>query len=225
MTSCGNPLAGEPDLWAFGKPTPPKRPYLDLSEGKRVLEVAFGRERLIVALGLFCGLGTVEICRLKVRDLELDGSRPMMWVLGKGRQGGKPRCITFNPLACGEISPFAEGKRPVEPVYPGSYSSIDHAWRSLQRRSIGRVVGMHALRRTFGLNSLHAGVPLEELQAIYGHSSPATTADYIGVEETRMAAGVARLAEFRQSAEKNIPDVLPQADPPSEIEYYYDATA
>jgi len=192
----GVPLAAEKDLWRFGKPVARKRPYLDLPKARAILSAAVGRERLIVALGLFNGFRACEVSRLKVRDLELDGNPPMVWVLGKGERGGKARRIPVNPMGLAEIEPFLAGKRPEDPVYPGPYGSIDKSWRAAQRRAGFRPVGTHALRRSFGRISHDAGTPTEEIQAVYGHASPVTTVEYIGVEDTRIAKGLARMAAF-----------------------------
>ncbi len=192
----GMPLAADVDLWRFGKPVPRKRPYLDPSKAKAIISAARGRERLIVVLGLFNGFRACEIYRLRVRDLELEETLPMVWILGKGTRGGKPRRIPLNPMGLGEIRPFVEGKRPEDPVYPGPYGSIDKSWRAAQRRAGFAPVGTHALRRSFGRISHDAGTPTEEIQKMYGHSSPVTTVEYIGVEDTRMAKGLARMAAF-----------------------------
>ena len=192
----GMPLATDVDLWRFGKPVPRKRPYLDTSRAKAIMLAARGRERLILALGLFNGFRACEIYRLKVRDLELEEPVPMVWILGKGTRGGKPRRIPLNPMALGEIRPFVERKRPEDPVYPGPYGSIDKSWRAAQRRAGFAPVGTHALRRSFGRISHSAGTPTEEIQKMYGHSSPVTTVEYIDVEDSRMAKGLARMAAF-----------------------------
>jgi len=176
LSAEGCPLAADPELWHFGKPVPRKRPYLEISQARVIFACAEGRERLIVALGLCNGLRACEIARLKVGDLEMDEHPPMMWVLGKGTRGGKPRRIPVSPLVYGELEPFVHGRRPEQPVYPGTYHSIDKDWRRVQRRAGFRPVGTHALRRSFGRISHDAGTPTAEIQAVYGHESEATTA-------------------------------------------------
>ncbi len=200
LTYEGHMLAADPEIWHFGKPVARKRPYLDIGKAKAILKIAEGRERLIVVLGLFNGLRACEISRLHVRDLEMDQRPPTMWVLGKGERGGKPRRIPINPMAYGEIEPFVRGRRPEDPVYPGRYGAIDKDWRRVQRRAGFVPVGTHALRRSFGRISHDAGTPTAEIQAVYGHASEATTAQYIGIEEQRMAQGMAQMAAFFQEA-------------------------
>lgn len=195
-----NPLAADPELWHMGKPVARKRPYLSLASARAVLNAAEDRERVVIALGLFNGLRTIEVFRLKVGDLSLEEKPPVMWVLGKGRRGGKPRRIAVNPLAYGELLPFIAGKRPADRVYPGTYSSIDKDWRRAQRRAGLTPVGTHALRRSFGRLSHDAGTPIPEIRAVYGHASPVTTTEYIGIEEMRMAAGLAKMAAYFEGA-------------------------
>lgn len=195
-----NPLASDPELWHFGKPVPRKRPYLDISKARAILNVAQGRERLVVILGLLNGLRACEMARLRVRDLEMDEQPPMMWVLGKGIRGGKPRRIPINPMAYGEIAAFIRGRRSEDSVFPGPYGAIDKVWRAAQRRAGFVPVGTHALRRSFGRISHDAGTPTAEIQAVYGHAAESTTAQYIGVEEQRMAKGMAQMATYFREA-------------------------
>jgi len=189
-------LATDRELWYFPAPVARKRPYLQPEAARAILLASEGRERIIIVLGLFNGLRACEIGRLKVRDVDLEGTPPMLWVLGKGRRGGKVRRVPVSPLALGELQAAIAGKRPEQPVYDGSYATIDKSWRKAQARAGFKRVGTHALRRSFGRISHDAGTSTEEIQAVYGHASPVTTTQHIGVEETRMARGLARMAEY-----------------------------
>lgn len=192
---CGNPLAADPEVWRFGKPIARRRPYMGVATAKVVLNAAVGRERLLVAVLLLHGARPVELARLRASDVDLDGSPPTTVLKGKGRYSAKERRVPLNPLAYGEVQPFVLGKRPEDPVWPGTYYAIDHDWRRLLKRASVPVRGLYSMRRGFGRISHDAGVPIESIQAMYGHQSPATTAFYIGVEENRMAAGLKRMAE------------------------------
>ncbi|MGP8074996.1 MAG: tyrosine-type recombinase/integrase [Thermoplasmata archaeon] len=200
LGSEGCALATGAELWHFGAPVPRKRPYLEIWKAKAILNAAVGRERLVVVLGLFNGLRACEMSRLRVRDLELDEQPPTVWVLGKGTRGGKPRRIPINPSAYGEIAQFVNGRRPEDPVYPGPYGAIDKDWRRAQRRGGFAPVGTHALRRSFGRISHDAGTPTAEIQAVYGHAAESTTSKYIGIEEQRMARGMAQMASYFEEA-------------------------
>ena len=200
LASEGCPLSTDNELWFCGAPVPRKRPYLEIAKAKAILNAAKGRERLVVVLGLFNGLRVCEMSRLRVRDLELDEQPPTMWVLGKGARGGRPRRIPINPSAYAEIEQFIRGRRPEDPVYPGPFGAIDKDWRRAQRRAGFVPVGTHALRRSFGRISHDAGTPTAEIQAVYGHAAESTTSKYIGVEEQRMARGMAQMATYFEEA-------------------------
>ena len=103
-------------------------------------------------------------------------------------------------MAYAEVAAFAQAKRPEDPLFPGPYGAIDKVWRAAQRRAGFPPVGTHALRRSFGRISHDAGTPTAEIQAVYGHASESTTAVYIGIEEQRMAKGMAQMAAYFQEA-------------------------
>ncbi len=85
-------------------------------------------------------------------------------------------------------------------MYPGPYGAIDKDWRRAQRRGGFAPVGTHALRRSFGRISHDAGTPTAEIQAVYGHAAESTTSKYIGIEEQRMARGMAQMASYFEEA-------------------------
>ncbi len=192
----GNPIAADPDLWRFGKPEAFNRRWVTLEQGLAMLKCARDAERVVISLGLLNGLRAIEISRLRVRDVLPDANPPALRVMGKGREGGKARLVAMNPMIVGELRPFLEGKRPEDAVYPGPYSSIYKRVRKVGTRAGIRVVGTHDLRRSFGSIAHDAGTPVEEIQAVYGHASPAMTTYYIGVDLARMAKGLSTMARY-----------------------------
>ena len=192
----GNPIAADPTIWRFGKPEAFHRRWVTLDQGVAMLRCAQDSERVVIALGLLNGLRAIEIARLRVRDAIPDGNPPVLRVMGKGRGGGKPRLVAMNPMIVGELRPFLVGKSPEEPVYPKPYSTIYKAVRRAAKRAGLGVVGTHDLRRSFGSIAHDAGTPVEEIQAVYGHASPAMTTYYIGVDIARMARGLSVMARY-----------------------------
>ena len=193
----GHSLAGARGLWALDG-SPLHRRWLS----KEQLLSAWGAcscllDRLCVAATGFNGLRRIELLRLRIRDLSLALPNPEIRVWGKGRNGGKFRTIPVEPRFYAALVEAATGRRPEERVYPFAQTSFDDR---LSR--IGKAAGLpfrlsgHTLRRTFGRIAYDAGVPLPAIQAIYGHASPAVTTNYIGVEGTRMAAGLAQFERF-----------------------------
>lgn len=194
----GNPIGVDPTIWRFGKPEAFHRRWVTLEQGIAMLRCARDRERLVIALGLLNGLRAIEIARLRVRDVLPDAAPPVLRVMGKGRGGGKARLVAMNPMIIEELRPFLASKRPEDPVYPGPYSTIYKSVRRAARRAGVGVVGTHDLRRSFGAIAHDAGTPVEEIQAVYGHASPAMTTYYIGVDVARMARGLSVMARYVQ---------------------------
>ena len=69
-----------------------KKDYLTPAQVKELVASADTlRDKIIILLGATCGLRTIEICRLNRNDLELKSDlssntiKPILWVLGKGR--------------------------------------------------------------------------------------------------------------------------------------------
>ncbi|KIX14594.1 tyrosine-type recombinase/integrase [Dethiosulfatarculus sandiegensis] len=65
-------------------------------------------------------------------------------------------------------------------------------WRLLKvwckKAGVNEDCGTHTLRKTWGYHARKKGVPLELIQAKFGHSSPAITRRYIGITADEIAA-------------------------------------
>ncbi|MDG6912449.1 MAG: site-specific integrase [Nitrososphaerota archaeon] len=158
----------------------------------------------LVACEGFNALRRIEVQRLRVKDLDFEGSR--MMVHGKGRNGGKWRTIPMTESARAVLQPLAQGRAPGDLVFPGIEPgrSICHSGTDqLIQRSAHlagfptnangwALVSHHDLRRTFGRIAYYAGMNLVELKNFFGHTSIDMTAHYIGMDEDRMRDGVAK---------------------------------
>ncbi len=101
---------------------------------------------------------------------------------------------------------WALGRSPIERVY-----QIEHSQAYADLRVLGESLGLpfpltgHVLRRTYGRVAYHAGVPVERIMRVYGHSSIEQTLHYIGVELEAEAKDAERfdahLSSFRAGAE------------------------
>ena len=158
----------------------------------------------LVACEGFNALRRIEVQRLRVNDLDFEGSR--MMVHGKGRNGGKWRTIPMTESAKTVLQPLAQGRVPGDYVFPGIWSGrpLSHSGTDqLIQRSAHfagfptnangwALVSHHDLRRTFGRIAYYAGMNLVELKNFYGHTSIDMTAHYIGMDEDRMRDGLAK---------------------------------
>jgi len=146
------------------------------------------RDAAMVILMLHTGLRLSELLELRLGDVELMDRKGLLHVLGKGR---KERTIPLNTearRALGSwlsIRPETNGNETIfialEQVADGSLCG-----RSMQRvvRRLGQDAGLpklspHILRHTFAKNLVDAGVSLEKVAALLGHSNLNTTRIYI----------------------------------------------
>jgi integrase len=194
----GNPLADERAHWKLPSAAPVHRRWLTREQLVTLYGAARGVERVIVGLEGFAGLRRVEVLRLRVKDVLVNDR--CLRILGKGRAGGKWRNI---PLL-GEVDRLLTGwirhRAPDEHVVPLSRSGADAALQRAVRRSglarAGVRVSHHDLRRTFGRLANASGMNLVSLQGLYGHTSPALSAHYIGLDFDDLTTALDRLGTF-----------------------------
>ncbi len=84
--------------------------WLSLDEARRMTAAAEGIERLILHLELGMGLRQCEVLRLKVKDVQMG----YLDVLGKGKQGGKPRTVRFHPDSVAEFNYYFKLRGSIE---------------------------------------------------------------------------------------------------------------
>ncbi len=185
---------------------PPARSYhpprfLTEREYKALLEAVRHepRDGAIIELLLQTGLRLSEVARLSVRDVDLPariskelGNVGSVRVLGKGR---RQRIVTLNWKACKALKAYLA----VRPQDAGDrHLFLIRFHRGIGPRSIERLAAeylteagvhgasMHALRHTFGTQSVKRGTKLPVVQAVLGHANLATTSIYVGLAREDM---------------------------------------
>lgn len=184
-----------------------KRPAVDSTEGKtpalgdhqaRQLLEAPGegslkarRDRALLAVLLYHGLRREELCRLSVKDAQVQ-RRGIVHLRVHGK-GGKTRFVPLHPAAGGWIADYLEAAG-----HGGEGAGA--LFRSLQGRGAGRPEGMtpdaiykivrgytarlgfevgaHSLRATAATNALDHQADIAKVQEWLGHASIATTRLY-----------------------------------------------
>jgi integrase len=189
----GNPVAEDDELWQLPEGEAVNRRWLTAVDLARLLREARGHERVVIALLGLAALRGVEVERLLVRHVRLDGPQPAILVLGKGRYGGKWRKIPLSSLAADYVKPWVEGGAPDERLVPYSLVTIQKDVSGAGRRA-GLEVSAHDLRRTFGRVFVEEnGYDVRALLALqkwYGHARLETTIHYLGFDFEEMRAGV-----------------------------------
>ena len=158
------------------------------------------RDLTLTLLLLHAGLRVAEVCALTLDDLTLTERKGAIKVQqGKGM---KQRNVPLNATALRalqawlKVRPEADHRR----VFTGSGGEPLQA-RGVQHRlaELGRLakvaVTPHTLRHTFAKNLVDAGVTLEKVAALLGHSSLNTTRVYTTPSALDLEKAVALVGE------------------------------
>ncbi len=182
----GCELAADRKLWAMNAQAGP-RDWLTREQLAEVWSACRDdHDRLLVAAGGMNGLRRAEVRRLRGRDVLLAIDRAEARIEGKTGT----RTIPLGTYLRNAL--VALDRRGHELYFPWRDTAYDS-----RLAAVGRSAGLpfqlsaHRLRRSFGRVAYRAGVPIVDIQHIYGHASPAMTAYYIGIESEEMAAGLA----------------------------------
>jgi len=165
--------------------TPPKPPQR-ISEhvGRQDLLTLFDALpddlRRATALGAYAGLRVSEAAELHWRDVD----RELHRIHVRQGKGGKDRMVGLPAILLDHLLPERRGCYVVtgtEQTVTGH--TLGRRWTTAARAA-GVEATFHKLRHRFGTMAVSAGVPLTSVQRAMGHSSPATTAIYVGASDT-----------------------------------------
>jgi len=183
---------------------------------------AQGIERMIIHLELDLGLRRIEVLRLKTGDIETGRlNRNTIRVHGKGANGGKWRTINWHPDTPAELEGYlalrdreiekAKEKNPGVKIpdnlliyehggrlRPYKKTSIDQFVKNAGKR-IGIEVSNHDLRRTCGRMMFRAGVPIEHIARLFGHSDTKTTLHYLGLDYDDLGDAMRLYAQYQKN--------------------------
>ena len=144
------------------------------------------RSAIMTAYG--CGLRLAEV--LSLRPEHVDAGRMVVRVeRGKGR---RDRYVMLPRRLLSTLRRYLrayrparwlfEGETPGRPLSPKTIRTVFH--RARRRAGITKAVGFHSLRHSFATQLLEDGVSLRVIQALLGHSSPASTQIYTHLART-----------------------------------------
>ena len=184
---------------------PPKMPEwhmkqtLNQSQGKALLQRLSSqgpRNKAIGSLLIYCGFRTIEVSRLKIKDLVLMDGIYIIKVHGKGRHTTDEEAAPPDEAvkAIKEYLATRPGALPGEPMFISE--SNNSKGKPLSTRMISgiikealRVCGMddltlsaHSLRHTYATSLLAKGEPIEDIQEELRHKSINTTMKYVKTE-------------------------------------------
>lgn len=161
------------------------------------------RDRLMIQLGVYCGLRVSEIVGLEVPDLDFDAGA----LLVREGKGGKDRVVPLPAKLGRQLQAWLAGRQ-TGYVFPSPRTGGRLTTRAFQRL-IKRIAGRaglpeaerarkahpHRLRHSFASWLIDAGTNLLDVAAMLGHESVTTTQIYAAVSAKRMKAASEALAE------------------------------
>ncbi len=156
------------------------------------------RDKAILLTFLYSGLRVGELIALTLADVQLSARKGKL-IVRQGK-GEKRREVPLNATAREALAEWlAERPDGTQRVFTGSRGDGMTA-SGVHRRlaELGRIakveVHAHTLRHTFSKNLIDAGVSLEKVASLLGHSSLNTTRIYTTPGERDLEAAVERLA-------------------------------
>jgi integrase/recombinase XerC/integrase/recombinase XerD len=169
------------------------------------------RDYAMINLMLRTALRTIEVIRLTVEDMVMEGGIIMLYVLRKGSQGNKTK-IQLTHKAFDPINDYLVDRKNLkddQPLFTGlSYNNRNG---QMGQKSLSAIIRQrlqnagihdsritaHSMRHTAAVNALKAGASLHDLQLFMGHTDPSTTQIYVRIleEEKRLANGPGKLLD------------------------------
>jgi integrase/recombinase XerD len=152
----------------------------------------FPKHRAFLVTVYGAGLRLGEACRLKAEHIH----RRRMQIRVEQGKGRKDRYTLLSPKLLEELGAYWRWSRPQDWLFPSSHDPhlpMDERvgqkifYRAVERARLPRRGGIHSLRHSFATHLLEAGVEITVVQRLLGHSSLATTANYLHVRQERVA--------------------------------------
>ncbi|NPV76635.1 MAG: tyrosine-type recombinase/integrase [Anaerolineae bacterium] len=161
------------------------------------LRLMYLRDAAIVKLILFAGLRVGEIIQLRVSDVVLDDRKGS--VIVREGKGTKRRVIPLNAKARKALLDYLQVRPDIESneLFLGQRNegvqskTIQRAVQRFAKKAGLKMVTPHTLRHSFAKALIDAGVSLEKVAALLGHSNLNTTRIYTtpGEEDLEDAVG------------------------------------
>jgi integrase len=215
---------------------------MDPLDVKRLLSVIQNiRDRAMILVLLRTGMRIGELLRTRVSDVHLGERKILLWIGEKNRTG---RVVYLSEDACKALKAWNQKRDPHKPLlfYAQGRSSMSYTGarrllsRYLQKANLShKGYSLHGLRHTCATELLNAGMRLECLQQLLGHSTVEQTRRYARLSdktrEEEYFRAMARI-EGRQNDERDrgageVPTVFEEAqllDPYDQELHEYTAT-
>lgn len=188
-------------------------------------------ERAVLTVELGAGLRRIEVMRLKVGAIRYD----TMEVLGKGRAGGKKRTVVISNTVRESLNIWMmereklvikkQRKNLQATISDNVFVHDKNGIHAYSENGMDRILDAvkvkmsaifaykftfshHTMRRTFGRRAYFNGARIEEIQNIFGHSTPAQTYKYLGLKADDQRTVFDRMDSFVESLSGTLPNMV-----------------
>lgn len=179
------------------------RHFTDEEEG-RIMSFLPGWMRPIVTFALHTGMRRGEILQLTWADVSLEEGN----IRVSKAKNHKPRHVRMNAVVRGlmeRLKPAAEAWERSPYVFPNpdgkpwNGASVSHAFdRALTKAGV-ESANFHVCRHTFASRLAQAGVPLNTIRELLGHTSPGVVLRYAHLAPSNLQSAVDILARPKKS--------------------------
>lgn len=173
---------------AIPEPYALPRPIPDDALGK-ALAAADDRTRLILRLAAEAGLRRSEIAQVHSRDLSWTGTGWTLRILGKG---AKERMVPLSDELAETLQALPPGW--ALPATRGGAHLTPERVANLAQNALPDPYTLHTLRHRFATTAYRLTHDLLAVQQLLGHSNPATTRRYVGLDADALRSVVTAVA-------------------------------
>ncbi len=174
------------------------RQYLNWQELQQVASLPLAsplmaRHRDIFVFSALTGIAFADICSLKASDIHTINEQ--VWISALRQKTHTPYVVRLLPTALRILNTYREGS---DPIF-GSlcYRTVaKHIPLIVKACGIQKHISFHCARHSFAIASLCAGMPIESISRILGHSNIATTQIYARITTEKLSADMDKLQSF-----------------------------
>ena len=189
----------------YEKKDPPKLSHITREELKHIMNKPLPDKtqelaRRMFIFSAFCGLAYVDMQRLYPAHIYKTSNGEMYIRINRAKTNVES-FIPLHPIA-EQIVSLYNTSDDTQPIFPTK--NRDLIWREINQ--IGYIAGIkhnlsyHLARHSFGTLTLSAGIPIESVSKMMGHTNISSTQIYAKVTDEKISQDMDRLME-RRSAE------------------------
>ena len=154
--------------------------------------------RRIFIFSVFTGLAFADVNKLRYCDIETNNAG-VHYIRQYRKKTGVESITPLHPIAEQILSLYPlKDKKEDNPIFATSQSRMQIG---MHLKAVGLACGIrqnlsfHVARRTFGTLTLEAGIPIESIAKMMGHSSIASTQIYAQITDQKISRDMDRLME------------------------------